>query len=194
VTAPLSEHLWLAFLIAFFLLRLVPRWHSIKTPVRVSARGVREAVLLSASFTGLGLIPCIYVLVGVPQFADYPFSSAQGYVGIAVYVTALWLFYRTHRDLGRNWSMSLDVREQHTLITTGVYGCVRHPMYTAFWLMAFAQLFLLPNWIAGPAGLAGFGTLFFGRLPHEEEMMIAAFGEEYRDYMRRTSRIFPGLY
>jgi protein-S-isoprenylcysteine O-methyltransferase Ste14 len=109
-------------------------------------------------------------------------------------MACLWLFYRTHRDLGQNWSVSLDLRERHTLVTTGVYGVVRHPMYSGFWLMAVAQLLLLPNWIAGPAGLIGFGILFFGRLRREEEMMITAFGDEYRTYMRRTSRVIPGIY
>src|SRR5208282_5920583 len=105
-----------------------------KTPVRYSARNVREMVLLGVALTGLGIVPCIYVGTHFPQFADYPFEPAQGYLGIGAYLGALWLFYRTHRELGRNWSMSLDLREQHALVTTGVYALVRHPMYTAFWL------------------------------------------------------------
>jgi protein-S-isoprenylcysteine O-methyltransferase Ste14 len=53
---------------------------------------------------------------------------------------------------------------------------------------------LLPNWIAGPAGLIGFGTLFFLRVGREEALMIETFGDEYRGYMARTSRILPGIY
>jgi protein-S-isoprenylcysteine O-methyltransferase Ste14 len=116
------------------------------------------------------------------------------YLGIAVDIAALYLFYRTHRDLGHNWSVSLDLRERHTLVTTGIYATVRHPMYSGFWLMAVAQALLLPNWVAGPAGLVGFGILFFGRVRREEEMMIAAFGDEYRAYMRRTARVVPWMY
>jgi protein-S-isoprenylcysteine O-methyltransferase Ste14 len=67
-------------------------------------------------------------------------------------------------------------------------------MYAAFWLWAIAQFLLLPNWIAGPAGLVGFGTLFFGRVAREEELMIESFGEEYRTYMRTTARVLPGVY
>jgi len=86
------------------------------------------------------------------------------------------------------------VRESHTLVTTGVYRHLRHPMYSGFWLMALAQLCMLPNWVAGPAGLIGFGILFFGRVDREERMMLAAFGDEYRAYMLRTKRIIPGIY
>src|SRR5262249_44744690 len=91
-------------------------------------------------------------------------------------------------------SVTLEVREQHALVTNGVYSRVRHPMYSAFWLWALAQALLLPNWIAGPAGLIGFGTLFFLRVGREEALMIETFGDEYRRYMARTSRVLPGIY
>ena len=115
-------------------------------------------------------------------------------MGAALFAASLWLFHRTHKDLGRNWSVTLEVREQHALVTNGVYGRVRHPMYSAFWLWALAQVLLLPNWIAGPAGLVGFGTLFFLRVGREEALMAETFGDEYRRYMARTSRILPGIY
>ncbi|MFZ0421376.1 MAG: protein-S-isoprenylcysteine O-methyltransferase [Xanthobacteraceae bacterium] len=194
MTATLSKIIWLTFGIAWAILRQQPGRRSRKTPVRYSARGAREFALLAASLSGLGIMPAIYVATHFPRFADYPFVPALSYLGIAVDVVCLWLFYRTHHDLGQNWSVSLDLRERHTLVTTGVYGVVRHPMYSGFWLMALAQLLLLPNWIAGPAGLIGFGILFFGRVGREEEMMISAFGDEYRSYMRRTSRVIPGIY
>jgi protein-S-isoprenylcysteine O-methyltransferase Ste14 len=194
VTATLSKIIWLTFGIAWAVLRQQPGRRSRKTPVRYSARGAREFVLLGASLSGLGIVPVIYVATHFPRFADYPVVPALSYLGVAVDMACLWLFYRTHRDLGQNWSVSLDLRERHTLVTSGVYGVVRHPMYSGFWLMAVAQLLLLPNWIAGPAGLVGFGILFFGRLRREEEMMITAFGDEYRSYMRRTSRVIPGIY
>jgi protein-S-isoprenylcysteine O-methyltransferase Ste14 len=171
-----------------------PRRRARKTSVQFSARGGREFVLLGASLTGLGIVPCIYLVAHFPRFADYVFVPVLSYLGIAVGLTSLWLFHLTHRDLGHNWSVSLDLRERHTLVTTGVYALVRHPMYSGFWLMALAQVLLLPNWVAGPAGLVGFGILFFGRVRREEEMMIAAFGDEYRAYMHRTARVVPWVY
>jgi len=194
VTAMLSKILWLAFGLAWFALRLHPGRRSRRTPVRYSDRGLREFMLLSASLTGLGIVPFVYVVTHFPRFADYPFVPALAYLGIVVDLTYIWLFFRTHRDLGQNWSVSLDLRERHTLVTTGVYSLVRHPMYAGFWLMALGQALLLPNWIAGPAGLLGFGVLFFGRVKREEEMMISAFGDDYRDYMRRTARVVPWVY
>jgi protein-S-isoprenylcysteine O-methyltransferase Ste14 len=67
-------------------------------------------------------------------------------------------------------------------------------MYSAFWLWAIAQALLLPNWIAGPAGLVGFGTLFLLRVGREERLMDETFGEDYRRYAARTWRILPGIF
>jgi protein-S-isoprenylcysteine O-methyltransferase Ste14 len=194
VTATISKIVWLAFGIAWFLLRQQPGWRARRTAVRYSARDAREFLLLGASLTGLGIMPCLYLATHFPRFADYPVTPVLSYLGIAVDGVSLWLFYRTHRDLGHNWSVSLDLRERHTLVTTGIYATVRHPMYAGFWLMAVGQALLLPNWIAGPAGLVGFGILFFGRVRREEEMMMIAFGDDYRSYMRRTARVVPWIY
>ena len=194
MTATIAKIIWLGFGIVWAVLRQNPGRRSRKTPVRYSARGAREFVLLGASLTGLGIVPFVYVVAHFPRAADYPVVPVLSYLGIAADIACLWLFHRTHRDLGHNWSVSLDLRERHTLVTTGIYALVRHPMYSGFWLMALAQLLLLPNWVAGPAGLVGFGILFFGRVRREEEMMITAFGEEYRSYMARTARVVPWLY
>jgi len=101
------------------------------------------------------------------------------------------MFHLTHKALGRYWSVSLQMREDHKLITTGIYARIRHPMYTAFWLMALAQALLLPNWIAGFSGLVGFGILYVLRVGQEERIMLDTFGADYQAYMDRTGRLLP---
>jgi protein-S-isoprenylcysteine O-methyltransferase Ste14 len=152
-----------------------------------------ERILLIVSSCGLGLVPGLYVFAHMFPRADYPLQAWQPWLGGAVFASALWLFRRTHVELGRHWSVTLELREKHALITEGVYKRVRHPMYSAFWLWAIAQALLLPNWIAGFAGIAGFGTLYFVRVRREEAMMLACFGAEYQAYINRTSRILPRL-
>jgi protein-S-isoprenylcysteine O-methyltransferase Ste14 len=106
---------------------------------------------------------------------------------------ALWLFYVSHRGLGKNWSISLVIRKEHQLVTTGVYRLVRHPMYSSFFLLAVAQALLLPNWFAGAAGLAGVGLMYVARVRQEEQMMLERFGADYRGYMARTKRLVPWI-
>ena len=157
-------------------------------------RTLREMVLLSISTLGLGIIPAIYAATGFPAFASYAPTLLQVVAGVAVFAASLLLFWRTHRQLGKYWSVTLEIKDKHQLITSGVYEKVRHPMYSAFFLWAVAQALLLPNFIAGPAGLVGFGILFFFRIGREEQMMREAFGAEYDAYARRTRRIIPGIY
>ena len=124
---------------------------------------------------------------------DRPFIPALAWLGLVPLVAALWLFRRSHVDLGRNWSISLEVREQHALVKTGVYRLVRHPMYSSFFLLGLAQMLLLPNWFAGLAGVVGAGILFLFRVGREEQMMLESFGDDYRAYMAQTKRIVPWI-
>jgi protein-S-isoprenylcysteine O-methyltransferase Ste14 len=52
---------------------------------------------------------------------------------------------------------------------------------------------LLPNWLAGWSMVPVFAAMYFLRIPREERMMCEAFGDEYRDYMRQTGRLFPRI-
>lgn len=194
MTPTLAKALVVVLMVVWYVIRFRYARRSRRTPVARSARGPREIALLLISLTGLGIIPFIYVVTGFPRFADYPFQPALAWLGLVCAAAALVMFRLTHKALGRNWSISLEVREDHRLVTDGVYQYVRHPMYTAFWLWAVAQALLLPNWFAGLAGIVGFGTLFLGRVGREEKMMADSFGDAYRAYMERTRRIIPGIY
>jgi protein-S-isoprenylcysteine O-methyltransferase Ste14 len=194
MTPFLAKLIWALGAVGWFVIRYRHQRRSRKTPKVRRADRLREAMLLSISIGGMLVLPLTYVLTGQPRFANYTFMPALAWLGAAVFALALWLFHRTHQDLGRNWSVTLELREQHKLITTGIYSRLRHPMYTAFWLWALAQALLLPNWIAGLSGLVGFGTLYALRIGPEERMMEAAFGAEWRAYAARTWRIIPFVY
>jgi protein-S-isoprenylcysteine O-methyltransferase Ste14 len=194
MTPFIAKLVWVAGIIGWYVIRYPHQRRSRKTPVASRRERVREGILLTISFAGLFILPVIYVTTGEPQVADYTFHPLPAWLGTAVFAAALIGFYRTHRDLGRFWSVTLEIRQTHELVTTGVYRHVRHPMYAAFFLWAVAQALLLPNWIAGPAGLVGFGTLFGLRVWREERMMEAAFGDAYRAYAARTWRVIPGVF
>jgi protein-S-isoprenylcysteine O-methyltransferase Ste14 len=194
MTASIAKIIWALGCVAWFVIRYPHARRARKTRVVGGARGWREWALLSISSTGLGVVPFVFVVSGAPSFATYTFQPLLAVAGTLVFLAALWLFRRTHRDLGRAWSVTLEIRDQHALVTHGVYARVRHPMYSAFFLWAIAQALLLPNFVAGLAGLVGFGVLFAGRVGREEKMMLETFGDDYRAYMARTSRLVPGVY
>jgi protein-S-isoprenylcysteine O-methyltransferase Ste14 len=194
MTPTLSKFVFVMLAVGWYIIRYKYARRSGRTPVLRSARGPRETALLLISLSGLGVLPFLYVSTGMPHFADYTFHPAQAWLGLLFAIASLVMFQLSHRALGRNWSVSLDVRVDHQLITDGIYQSVRHPMYSAFWLWALAQALLLPNWVGGLSGIIGFGVLFFGRVAREERIMLDMFGDQYRAYMARTYRILPKIY
>ena len=157
------------------------------------ARDLSDRLVLAGAAIGLSLFPLVYLVTGFPAFADHAFRAWMGWAGAIVEVLFVWLFFESHRALGRNWSIALEIRHSHRLVTDGLYRYVRHPMYTSFWLWAIAQALLIPNWIAGFAGLAGVAGLYFSRVGKEERLMEQAFGEQYRAYCATTGRVVPRL-
>lgn len=193
MTHTVCEIIWFAGLAAWYIIRYPFERRAKNVATTRSRFGRREAGLLALAFACLWIIPGIYALTGFPHALDRPLIPAIAYVGVATLCAALWLFYRSHLDLGRNWSISLEIRKEHRLVTTGVYRLVRHPMYSSFFLLAFAQFLLLPNWFAGASGLVGVGFLYALRVRQEERMMLEHFGADYRDCMARTKRLIPWI-
>ena len=165
-----------------------------KTDRRVT---LSERILLAGLSVTMLLIPGIYGLTPWLNFANYNWTPATsalvGSGGVALLTAAIWLFWRSHRDLGTNWSPSLEIGTRQTLITHGIYRAIRHPMYTSQLLWCIAQALLLHNWIAGLAGSAAFLPLYLVRIPREERMMLDHFGDRYQAYCERTGRIVPRL-
>jgi protein-S-isoprenylcysteine O-methyltransferase Ste14 len=162
-------------------------------PVVERRRGAREVVALV--FVGIGcmLLPVLYLATPWLGFADYSPPRALPWLGVPAMLGGLWLFWRSHRDLGRFFSATLEIRDGHQLVTTGVYRRVRHPMYAAIWLFSLAQGLLLGNWLAGWSALATFGLLYWLRIEHEERLLLDRFGEAWRAHCAVTGRLWPRL-
>jgi protein-S-isoprenylcysteine O-methyltransferase Ste14 len=110
--------------------------------------------------------------------------------GVVLGITSVGLFAWTHSVLGRFWSPYLQLRPGHRLIADGPYARIRHPMYSAIvgWMISLGLV--AANWI--PFAFAALSTLnFILRIQGEEKMMLREFGENYREYMKRTGRLLP---
>jgi len=164
-----------------------------RVKVVTNRKGTMETVLLTLAWLGF-LVPLIWIASPAFSFAEYPLRASPLIAGIACLAVGLWFFHRSHADLGSNWSVTLEVREQHRLITDGIYRRIRHPMYTALLLYSIGQALVIPNWVAGQSYLIAFGILFAFRVRAEERMMIDQFGDEYVKYAARTKRLVPGVW
>ena len=189
-----SFWIWLAIVLAWVAMRYPAMRRARKQKTKVDNRTPLDISLLFLCFIGLFVMPVMWRLDGLGDVADREQSLILVLIGLMTGAGFLWLFRRSHKDLGRNWSVSLEIREDHRLVTGGVYANVRHPMYASFFLWGLMQLLLIPNWIAGLAGLVSVSLLYIVRQAREEAMMHETFGEEYVHYCARTKRLVPGIY
>src|SRR5262245_31404700 len=100
------------------------RSRSVKT-VR-SCKPTRAVLLLTFVWVGF-FVPIVWIVSPAFSFAEYPLYPVPLIAGVICLAVGLWLFHRSHADLGQYWSITLEVRENHRLITQGTYRRVRHP-------------------------------------------------------------------
>ncbi len=114
------------------------------------------------------------------------------WLGFGLGFAAVLFWTWTQVTLDTQWSAQLQLTQNHHLITTGPYTHIRHPLYAGVLGWCVALSLLTANWIfIAVCALSIIGLLW--RIPKEEQMMIDAFGDEYRTYMKHSGRLFPKI-
>ena len=114
------------------------------------------------------------------------------WAGVGILIVAGSLFVWMFRTLGKNLTDTVVTRKEHTLVTTGPYRWIRHPLYTSAALTTPATFLITANFFFLLAGCVTLSLLVI-RTRKEEENLVARFGDDYRDYMKRTGRFLPRL-
>lgn len=119
--------------------------------------------------------------------------SVQVIVGLALFVIGMTINVVAVSTLRRFYSSTLVIRDNHRLISHGVYRFVRHPVYLGVILSSVGMPI-------GLSSLAGFLImlilipLFLNRIRMEERMLTSEFGDAYREYMKATKKLIPFIY
>ena len=142
-----------------------------------------------------GLLMAGYCLLYIlhPRILDWSFVDlppALRWLGAALVLLDIPFVVSAQRALGRNVSPTVMTHEDHELVTSGPYRWIRNPLYTAGGLLFTGLGLVAASWFL-IAAAALVVTLARLRLPAEEAELEARFGQEYRDYARRTGRFFP---
>jgi protein-S-isoprenylcysteine O-methyltransferase Ste14 len=183
--------LWVIFLANLLWVNRSASWFSDRqttthaTRLRVVAIGFAwlylAGVMLYAFFTS----SIIFLFIPFPDW----FRFVMGGVAIAGLLFLTWAL----RALGKNWAPSLSgVRKNTLLVTAGPYQIVRHPIYFGAFIFLAALAFVASNWTILVPTVALL-VLLYAQLGDEETLLINRFGEEYREYMKRTPRFMPML-
>jgi len=162
------------------------QWNNLRSPFQVSEYFVVASVIL-----GIWVLPIIYFFTDYLHPYDYSLPPWATWFAIGIFLISTLIRWSAQRTLDRHWSYTLETREGHALVKTGIYSFTRHPIYVSLILWAIAQPILLMNFIAGFGGAVAVALIWIVRVPREEQMMIELFGEEYRRYMAQTGIFFP---
>ncbi len=148
-------------------------------------------VLLSLSVAWL---TAVVIYVAFPLLVARCTVSLPAWIrwcGVAAALAGLALLWWADRCLGENLSVTLRIRDNHSLVTSGPYRRVRHPIYTATLMYAAAMGLITANYLLAALFVVPIAVLVMLRVGREEALMTGAFGDEYRTYMNRTGRLIP---
>jgi protein-S-isoprenylcysteine O-methyltransferase Ste14 len=96
-------------------------------------------------------------------------------------------------SLGRFFNVKVSIASGQLLVKHGPYRWVRHPAYSGSILCLVGFPLALGTWIGGLVVLVFSFAGYLYRIQVEEKTLLNVFGDEYREYMRNTWRLFPGL-
>lgn len=139
----------------------------------------------------LWLSPVVYLInpswmawskIGLPDWVRW--------LGVGIGVLCVPGIYWLFSSIGTGITPVSATRKEHKLSTRGPYRWVRHPLYTIGSSFYISLGLMADNWFITFMGVLAFITMAI-RTPKEEANLIEKFGDEYRQYMKRTGRFFP---
>jgi len=127
------------------------------------------------------------------SWASLSFPLWLRWTGFGMAVLGFALLQWAQNALGKNWSDTPRMIKEQALVTSGPYQSIRHPIYTAFLLIMGATLLISANWLIGLSWIGMTALEIASRIGFEESLMLEYFGDQYRDYMKKTGRLLPRL-
>lgn len=168
--------------------------------------------LLSAAATGGGedrdrrSFRVLWITIALACFAGgwlgsagvTPFPAgwqpAAFWTGLGLLALGLVIRWVAIFTLRRFFTVEVTIREDHRVVSHGLYRFVRHPSYTGSLLSFLGFGVALGSFASVAVVMIPVGLAFLHRIRIEEAALSAALGEAYRDYARRTKRLLPGIY
>jgi protein-S-isoprenylcysteine O-methyltransferase Ste14 len=193
-----NETIFRIILPLLFVLFVVHRGYYVKThskPEEATLK-TREEDALSKLAGLLGMIGFVSVLAFIINpnllaFANLAIPLWLRWAGVGIAILGFILLQWAQMTLGKSWSDTPRMMKEQTLITSGPYQFIRHPIYTAFILILGSTLFVSANWLIGIAWIGMTVLEVSSRVAFEESLMVEYFGDEYRQYMKRTGQLLP---
>ncbi|MCX6233343.1 MAG: isoprenylcysteine carboxylmethyltransferase family protein [Bacteroidetes bacterium] len=179
--------IWSVWLISEILLNRLLR--SGNTDKKDQDKGSMRIIWITIGVANsLGIVFSVFFHIPISNLVIIPFFGLfLIIVGMVFRFIAIW-------SLGRLFTVDVTIRANHKIKKDGVYRIIRHPSYSGSLLSFIGFGISLNNWIS----LIIIGILvtfaMLNRIKIEERLLIAQFGEDYLDYMKRIYRLIPWIY
>lgn len=138
----------------------------------------------------------LIVYIFAPYLFDWAAISLPDWIrwlGAFITIGSVLLLWWVQWALDVQFDGTLHTQADHKLIQHGPYRWVRHPMYTALFMMGLGWSLLTANWFIGFPLSVAIILVVLSRVQNEENVLIELFGDEYRNYMLHTGRFLPKL-
>jgi protein-S-isoprenylcysteine O-methyltransferase Ste14 len=160
------------------------------TPAKVTRS---EYWTFPLAFIGMLIIPLAHIFTPWLEGFRMGLPDPVRLLGPVVATMGLFFLLWVHWTLGHHWSPISEITHEHKLVVEGPYKYIRHPMYTAFYMLIIGASLNLSNWAVTIACLASWHIFCKVRIDAEEAMMKKEFGREYQEYIEMTGSLLPRL-
>lgn len=160
-----------------------------------------DSFLLTANWPAYALahsaafLECIVVTVFFPHRSWAPFNSGRVILLVGLFMVLVGQAVRSlamlHAGASFNHQIQTRKAQSHLLVTTGIYGWVRHPSYFGFFYWGLGTQLVLGNVLCFVAYSAVLYMFFKDRIQHEEEKLVEFFGDDYESYRKRVGTLMP---
>ena len=182
VVATVLRVLWLAVEYPYL------RRHSVK-PAR---DWDKKSALLWDAANALEPVGMLLGFLGVGRMRGA--GDIVGWAGLALLVAGVAVRWLAVYTLGKFFTGTVLIREDHRLLRTGIYKHVRHPAYTGALLAHLGLGLSFTNWFSLGFGVLPYAAAAAYRIRVEERALREAFGDEYETYASSTKRLIPKVY
>ena len=189
-----------AYVMTSYTQKAKARKESASTRVQLHHENEVPLLLRIRQIFGISFYLGVLVWTFAPGYMEWSALALPVWVrwtGLALGLLSITLNAWSHKTLsqklGEDFDPVLRLLKVPALVKEGPYATMRHPIYLAFLLMQISVLLLTSNWFIGLSGIAIIVAVIAIRIPEEEKMLIAQFGDEYRTYRKKTGALLPRL-
>jgi protein-S-isoprenylcysteine O-methyltransferase Ste14 len=116
------------------------------------------------------------------------------YIGMVLFIVSCLIRWWGFNSIGKFFNPRVAVYENHKLITSGAYKNIRHPLYLGSLLSFIAMPMVFNSWGALLLMVITTVPALAYRINVEEELLTKHFGDSYREYVKKTKKVIPGIW